>query len=85
MVGRFLVASSLAIAAVAPAIMLSPAASATQVPPACAFHYTCTYIYYNNAQHSTQVGERYIPCEGTTSVWGTPSQWFTFTDQACSS
>jgi hypothetical protein len=84
MISRFIVACSLAAAAVAPAVMLSPAASASPVPPACPLHYACTYIYYNNLQHTTQVGGKFIDCLGDVNKAGTTTQWFTFSDGACS-
>jgi hypothetical protein len=39
--------------------------------------------YYSDASFTTQVGERYIPCDGQTWSWGTTSPYYETTTEPC--
>ena len=40
-------------------------------------------VYYSDASLTTVVGERYIPCAGSTWSWGTTSPYYETTTESC--
>jgi hypothetical protein len=81
MLSRFLIASSLAVAAITPAVMLAPAASA--VTPTCGKGYECADYYYSNGQHTKEVGYRITDCNGQVSTGGRTTIYIEFQLTAC--
>ncbi|HEY1919253.1 MAG TPA: hypothetical protein VGH27_27095 [Streptosporangiaceae bacterium] len=74
-----------ALLSLAPALALAPAAHAAipmKVP--CATGNECIWVYYNNAQHTTETGTVVINCSGVEYKSGTVTAYDTYDQYACS-
>lgn len=40
-------------------------------------------VYYSDATYTTEVGERYTPCDGSPWSWGTTSAYYQTTTESC--
>jgi hypothetical protein len=71
-------------AALAPAFALAPAAHAA-IPwkPSCPTNTECIWVYYNNAQHTTEVGTFVINCSGEEFRSGEATAYDTYNQSAC--
>jgi hypothetical protein len=81
MIRRVLIAATLAAAGLVPFFVASPA----NAIPICRTGYTCLYVYYSSAAHTTEIGYLDIPCSGNPVSWGEISGYFTFSDAECGS
>jgi hypothetical protein len=73
-----------ALLSLAPAVALAPAAhAATPMKVYCPTSYECIWVYYNNAQHSTETGTMVINCSGQEYRSGTATGYYTYDQAAC--
>jgi len=85
MIGRLLITGTLALSAVCG---LAPTAQAAttraDVPQSvlCGVTYECIWTYYNNAQHTTRVGQNVLGCVVDVK-WGQTTQYVTYEQLKC--
>ena len=73
-----------ALLSLAPALALAPAAhAATPMKVPCATNYECIWVYYNNAQHTTETGTLVVNCSGVEYRSGTATGYYTYNQEAC--
>ncbi|HEX4064250.1 MAG TPA: hypothetical protein VHY58_24835 [Streptosporangiaceae bacterium] len=73
-----------ALISLAPALALAPAAhAATPMKVSCQTSYECIWVYYNNAQHTTETGTLVINCSGQQYKSGTTTSYSTYDQYAC--
>lgn len=75
-----------ALLSLAPALALAPAAhAATPKKPSCETSYECIWVYYNNAQHTTETGTLVVNCSGQEYRSGITTEYYTYGQYACTS
>jgi hypothetical protein len=74
-----------ALLALAPVVALAPAAHAATPPkPTCKNPSDeCVWVYYNNAEHTTETGTFLISCSGQDYRTGTQSEFYTYSQESC--
>jgi hypothetical protein len=40
-------------------------------------------VYYDDASHTNEIGEYYLPCAGSPWSWGSTSQYYEVTTEPC--
>ena len=73
-----------ALISLTPALALAPAAhAATPMKVYCETSYECIWVYYNNAQHTTETGTLVVNCSGQEYRSGTATAYYTYDQEAC--
>jgi hypothetical protein len=73
-----------ALISLAPALALAPAAhAATPFKVYCPANNECIWVYYNNAQHTTETGTLVVNCNGEEYRSGTASAYSTYNQESC--
>jgi hypothetical protein len=73
-----------ALLAVAPTVALAPAAhAATPDKVYCPTSDECIWVYYSNAQHTTETGTLLVSCSGQEYRTGTATSYYTYDQEAC--
>jgi hypothetical protein len=49
----------------------------------CPTSYECIWVYYNNAQHTTETGTLLVACSGEEYRSGTVSGYYTYDQDSC--
>jgi len=73
-----------ALLSLAPALALAPAANAAAPAKVfCPASHECVWIYYNNAQHTTETGSLVVNCAGQEIRSGTATAYDTYGQETC--
>jgi Family of unknown function (DUF6289) len=64
-------------------LMTAAAQPAGAQTAGCGSTVECLWYYYNNAQHSTLVGDRVITCNGQNFHSGISTPYYDFSDPNC--
>jgi hypothetical protein len=73
-----------ALLSLAPALALAPAAhAATPKKVSCETSYECIWVYYSNAQHTTETGTLVVNCSGQEYRSGTTTGYYTYDQESC--
>jgi hypothetical protein len=73
--------AAVALATVATVTAIVPASPASA--RACTIAAYCYTTWYANAAHTSVVGQKYEDCDGNISMWGTTTQYITFSEYSC--
>jgi hypothetical protein len=82
---RKLTRTRIAAAVLAGTALAAGVPAVAQASPRIAYGEEDVFTYYNNAQHSTVVGQHFLGTCTTDPSWGTFSMYYTFIEYNCDS